>query len=884
MKEEKKMDDERVETFVNILTKESKRRPRGVPPQQLVQHTRHCLTTLIQKQVSLGTALKVLEVQVWPDIVQGIHQVKSSSSSSRSEESRRDKQSSSSSVVITSQRDLPKVLEHVFTQLLRLHDGLILLVSGECRHEGDMRAPKPFPTRLTQNATRADGYTQLYKVTSIYSGASHDEWFDERNGLLTAWRAYFGPKRWDSLLEKHFILEALMSDVETKMQQLQQQFSSLCHRITTDLQRLFPDGHVRLSLQDQMERLNVDPWSWERRGKSFQWKHPLGILPIGWTAQQWQDSLSWQSPTLTNTTIAKIQKRRRRVIDDDDSDAEGDNNKVGMTKNARVKSVKIEPSAAKENRTSNQPLAEGLKVKTKSTRIKSPKDTIDSLNAIKAQMGVNIHALQQAREGLEAEEQVTREWADAVDDNQAIPLHDVADTEARRRHASVRCVQGLVKQLRKIEQRAPTDMYDLWDARECLRQALMEAGNLHLWSYDEATTSEDRFKLLQQSDDYFQRAFQLVKGQKQLHARMVMKASPTEELKMCRRNLLLLQAHALVNRGIAQVELGQRKTISEGIKHLEGAQKECRTLIKAAESDRTSGSSALETTHDSLFARETDSLAMRWKAEATWKLGKKTEAISFFSQVGHAYKDDFKSAIPLDGDLDVFRTYLSFCTESYYAWTRLIDLLAHDVQRTPGTAHFKTKWEWLQTHLKSSFSEAVECSRVLKRDVAKFGERLNTFFVEKDVLDAEDLRNAEQKVMNDLTCKRDISAKSLSSDVSKAALNFERSDVVDPTLTASPNVPSRWLLTGNETFRHRRSRKRYGAGYSNIRVPGAVDDQSSPPVPKKQRYRQWGDDFFPKKKDENGNLVPDLPFPFCAPEMPASIRAVLEQRGTLGGR
>eukprot|EP00977_Amphora_coffeiformis_P030197 scaffold45428_cov176-Amphora_coffeaeformis.AAC.1 len=752
-----------------------------------------------------------------------------------------------------------------------------------------MRAHKPFPTRLTQNATRADGYTQLYKATSIYSGASHDEWFDERNGLLTAWRTYLGPKRWDQVLEKQFLLEALMSDVETKMQQLQQQFSTVSHRMTADLQHLFPDSHVKLSLQDQMERLTVDPWSWERRGKSFQWKHPLGILPAGWRTQQWQVSLSWQAPTTKQRSVGvgANQKRRRRVIQGDDSndDEDGDDkHNEGIVKKSRVKSTKIEPTVAKENPTSNQAVSEGLKVKTKSTKPKTSKDTVDSLNAIKAQMGVDVHALQQAREGLEAEEQATRESASAVDDDQATPVHvvDNAESDALQRRASVRRVQALTKQLRKMEQRAPTDMYDLWDARECLRQALMEAGNVHLWSYDESSKTEDRSQLLRQANDYFQQASQLVKGQKELHGRMVAEASATEELKMCRRNLLLLQAQALVNRGIALVELGQRKTVTDGIQHLDFAQKECRNLEKAAESDRTNGSSALETTHDSLVARETGSLAMRWKAEATWKLGKKNEAISIFTQVGRAYQEDFDSPVPLDGDLEMFRTYLSYRTESYYAWVRLIDLLAQDVQRTPVTTQSKTKWDWLQTHLKSAFNEAVDCSRVLKRNVAKFGERLSSFFADNDVLEAEDLQTAEQKVMNDLMLRRDISAKSVSSG-SKPAHNFGRSDVADLTAAGSTDAPSRWLLTGSETSRHRRRQKRYGAGYSNIRVPDAADGQCPAPVPSKQRYRQWGDDLFPKKKDKNGNLVPDLPFPFCAPEMPASIRAVLKQRGTLVG-
>ena len=880
--------DERVTTFVHILVKASKRQRKEPPPKNLVEHTRYCLDTLLQKQESLHTALQVLGRQVWPDLVKGLQ---------------RDKQDNdeNKNTLVISKTDLPQVLAHVFTQLLRLHDSLILLVSGECRHHGDIQAPKPFPTRLTHNATRNDGYTQLYKATSVYSGASSDEWFDTRNGLQTAWRQWFGTAVWDRVLEEQPALEALLNTIETELQQLQQEFTAVTTRLTHQLQRVLAARYgytVKLSLADQMEKFTVGPWTWERRGKHFQWKHPLGILPCGWTKAQWRDSLQWVPPTHHPKQQPQPKKRRRRVIADEDEDEEekdGNNHTDNIQKKksatitilpkGRIKPAPTQQQQAKENHA--QPMAEGLKVivaQAASKHHKSPPE--DSLDAIKSKMGVNAQALEQAREGLEREEDGTQTSANAIDqaptDYYYQANNDTAATKKdleMERRTSIQRVRGLWRQLQKMVHRQEADKYDIWDARECLRQALMEAGNLHLWadagnSNSHNDSNDDRQNLLHKADEYFGYADQMVRTQKELQRRMVAESTATEELKMCGRNLLLLQAQALVNRGIVRVELGQRKALPDAVTFFEESERECRDLRKAAEEDRSNGASALETTLDIINAGETEILSIRWRAEAVWKLGRKTEAVSLFTRAGNYHNQGFGENLPLKDDEEVFRTFLTACTESYNAWVRLIDLLSLDIQRIVNVLQSQEKWEWIGDNIKVAFAGAIASSLVIHREAKRLRSGPQSLLV--DVMNAEELQSAEQKVLENLANRRDTARKSL---LDKAApQQYERSDVGSLGPFESTTA-SNWLLTGKEESR-RRKRKRYGAGYSNIRVPHFQDEAPAPRTTK-QKFRPWGDDLFPKKRDKNGNLVPDFPFPFCAPEMPDAIRAVLERNGKL---
>jgi hypothetical protein len=847
--------DERVDAFCRALkTALSKRASSSrAAPTTLLPHSQHCLQTLARKQVALRTALNVLEKRVWPTLVQGIRRGKDSPGSNQ-----RTASNSNANELVISKDDLPAVLQHVFTQVLRLHDGLILLISGECRHVGDCQARKPFATRLTQNATRADGYTALYKSNLLYSGASMDEWFDERNGLQAAWQQVLGNARWERLLEKHPLMESLLSELETNLQSVQQSFTSLADRIVHDLQRAL-QVRVKLSLPDQLEKLSVDKRTWERRGKTFQWNDPAGVLPMGWTVAQWRASLDWTPPTTRSSKVASKSTKRRRVIQDDEDDDDDDTEGAGKT--SKVPSKR----RAKENQP-RQPLAEGLRLKTTKAQSSETSIPVDSLNQIKETMGVNVQALQQARDGLEAEEAGARQDAAVADDTHIDEFYWDDDQRA----AAVRKVEILKRQLRRIL-KSTADIYDVWDARECLRQALMEAGNLHLWS----ESKTDRPSRLQQADHFFTQAAQVVQDQKDWYERLA-KAMRPGEAQACWRNLFLLFAQASVNRGIVRVEMLHHKNLQQAITHLEAADQECEHLRDQTRKDQEGGASRFETTLDLLRAQETMVLSLRWKAEALWKLGKKTEAVTAFSTAGNWKDGSLKST----EDDDILQASLTVKTESYYAWTRLIDLLSQDFHRSPMYLQSQEKWEWAKTTLTTAFQGAIVCSRGLHQGLklhTKLKERLLTFLQEYDVMDIDELANAQIQLFGELETRRQNSAKSLAKE--KPAFDLARSDVAHTGDGSNVPTTERWLLTGNEDSHKRRQRKRYGAGYSNIRVPSATEERTKVSV--KQQFRPWGDDLFPKKRDKSGNWVPDLPHPFCAPEMPPEIRAILEQQGSL---
>jgi hypothetical protein len=952
--------DARVAGFVNILVqasrkKEQKQKRRrdndAETPEALIEHTRHCLETLVQKLASFQTALDVWNRQVWPGIVQGLKR-----GQNQTKQVQQQQQLASSSQLVILPQYMPQCLAHVFTQLLRLHDALILIISGECRHPADVKAPKPFTSRLTRHATRTDGYTQLYKQRKgvVYSGASMDEWFDTHHGLAAAWQHYFGSHTWHRLLERHeHVLEGLLSHLETSLQQCQDGLQALRSRLVRDVQALYPSARVSLSTADFMEKWTVAPlFEAERRGsQTFQWKRTSaaqGVLPQGWTAEEWRASLEWTPPSSSSSTRAaarlnpkqeeKLKRRRRRVLEDDDDDDNDEatthkhkkskDNTSNFSRNNQTKAVAA--AQAKENQPQAPAKAQGLRVTTKMTANSEQNEpqenqsTDHSLDAIKEQMGVDTRALQQAREGLEREEAVSQAVAaeeetkedTAMVEALAYAHHgashrsnddDKGDSQARR--TSVQRVQGLARQYQRIQHRqisdsattATDDLHELWDVRECLRQALMEAGNVHLWSMTPSvadacaaphgdSTDHERTKWLERADTYFTQAVALVQAQAELQ--YLLRTKPSSHLEgwsSRQRSLHLVRAHALANRGIVHVEKGHRLAVNRAVAFFDQALEECRAMQQAAQEDRDRASDRndawVDATVDIGHAMETEALALRWKAEAVWNLGRKTQAVALFAEAGNVQQSLEKVILTIGakdhGHLRLLQTMLLVRTESYNAWVRLIDLLSIDVPKTLHATQSPDKWEWVRNTFKTAFAGAMACSLAVHRDAKILTTGWKSFVAERDVLGADELRQAEEMVLDNLTRRLEVSKQSLrDTHVTQNSQHCEESR----RKATGPDVASRWLLTGSEgdSGRQRQARqKRYGAGYSNIRVPQvqAADDHPAPAP--KQMFRKWGDELFPKRRDDKGDLVPDFPFPFRAPEMPAAIRTVLERNGTL---
>ena len=80
--------------------------------EDLVSHSSYFLRNLIGKRRSLENGLCNLRRNLWPIILDRFHKHPT---------------------------ERAALLQHFLEQCLRLHDGLLLLVSGECRHQGDIR-------------------------------------------------------------------------------------------------------------------------------------------------------------------------------------------------------------------------------------------------------------------------------------------------------------------------------------------------------------------------------------------------------------------------------------------------------------------------------------------------------------------------------------------------------------------------------------------------------------------------------------------------------------------------------------------------------------------------------------------------------------------------
>jgi hypothetical protein len=146
----------------------------------VVQHIRHCLTELRQKLTALQAGLECYTTQLLPSFPHHIN-----------------------NNINNKHTAAIAALQHLFQWLLRLHDGYIFAVSGECRHATDVEAAKRLahPSQLNQSsgggdsqdaaaaAAAMDGYSTttavLYGVDKTYSGAAWDEWMDTRHGLRT---------------------------------------------------------------------------------------------------------------------------------------------------------------------------------------------------------------------------------------------------------------------------------------------------------------------------------------------------------------------------------------------------------------------------------------------------------------------------------------------------------------------------------------------------------------------------------------------------------------------------------------------------------------------------------------------------------------------------
>eukprot|EP00934_Nitzschia_sp_Nitz4_P009224 Nitzschia sp. Nitz4//scaffold13_size275219//205559//208114//NITZ4_000903-RA/size275219-processed-gene-0.105-mRNA-1//1//CDS//3329536101//9214//frame0 len=603
--------------------------------QRLILHTNHLLTQLLQRRKSLSSLI------TW----------------FRSEWKRLEPHLSTNPQLI---------LEHTMKCLIQCQDGLVLLTSGECRHPVDIQQSKStkFKSRLATLQERGDGYTKLYGAKD-YSGYGWDEFTNESVGIqfrLVQVLRHYCKDPWDYLERNEHtqLLEILLTQQENAMKQLHHDLQALKRDIQNGISEHLAKPTC-FSTQDKMEKLEVTYKGQtifvERRADNFQLKGTSVLPSSRSTPDDWK---MFESLTLpTNTTSSENQgttsknKRRRMAIEESDSE---DDIIVPAKKERPINS-----KAAQES---------GLVVKVKNR--KSVKETEDSLDAIKSQMGVDVKELELAREGLEFEEH-TRERMQSP--------HDIE-------------VQRFRRVLSRAEQRSPVerDDHEIWDARECLRQAYMQAGNHSLWS------TPPNFPYAKQS---FLQAKQLVQQQQEVHERLVETTNDTtEDSKLIRRNLLYLLAQATLNLGITLTEARSAKsnaTISNkntAANELNSACEIAAEVAKLAASDGNHLPSGhlgknittqeqmtkFQARQDFLDASKLKSLALRWLGMLHWSSSSRESRESSIEAFKEAWSvfDSFR--VDLYSNDQLLFTCLELAMEAFHSTCVLTEYASEALQ------------------------------------------------------------------------------------------------------------------------------------------------------------------------------------------------------------
>ena len=813
----------------------------------LVRHAQHILQTLTRKRASLEHAVAAL-YECWEKIYTTILENTNSNNST----------AAAAAAAAARTSNLQSVLQHVLQCYLRLGDGMVLLASGECRHPGDIKSVK-YKSNLTMNQIRGDGYTMLYSKDLIYSGFGWDEFFDAKCGvqeiLLNALARLAGGSKsktriWDTLLEHGAqLFESTLDTHETKLHMIRKSLEDFRERVKGDLTKLLPNRKITFGTQDKMEYLEVrGSFKLLRRANEFQIKGEDGVLPNGWTAAQWNAHLALPSrirnQLVTSQKLAVVdtkKRQRRRVIVDSDDD--GDDNEAG-----------------------------GVHVlKTKTAEIVST--NMSSLNAIKSDFGVDAAELETAREQLESEhlQQNDKAEDDAVDSE---------DGNIKNRRARV----AKLKKALCIVVDAKEDALEIWDVREHLRKETMQLGNDLL--------ALQGLQNLIDAKDCFVEAMELVQQQEAAHKVIVQGTGDmTDEVRLIRRNLLLLKGRAQTNFGIALLELSlvakapsvtRKKDRAAAAISLTQARRCAQKLQDLAADDWRRGASPSEAALDIVDAVQLEVLAWRSYGSIMWHDGKETDSVRAFEDAASAHtKIDKSIMVFVDKGGEFLEHYLDILMECYFSLTSLFDLAAAKLEQLPiagsplpvVASSNKQKGEFLL----STTSNAVEEAKPIIAMIEKFTQNRQGFdhYLDENGVLTEEGMNAALDDVRQIWQERvdgaSVSRKSLNLP-KKVDSDLRRSHLgMGLFLSRNGNRPTRRFVADSDTAR-RSKHKRHGAADGDFRYAPASrqEDVNQPSV----LFMKWGDELLSlNQTSAAGGLTHGLPYPACAPPLPPAMRS-----------
>lgn len=753
-----------------------------------------------------------------------------------------------------------EILQHSLQHFLRCQDAFILLTSGECRHEHDTKLAKTtkFRSRLSTLQERDDGYTVLYKDTGIYSGYGFDEFNNEVVGiraLLVKELKCYHKSPWDYLERQGGteLLESLLDQHEREAKEMQHSLQSLKRRMIEDINKRLTPTNLKFATQDKMERLSLSTQGLridlERRAGSFRIEGPLlpdkNKKPEDWDCCSFTLKNEKKNPSPTRNK----QKRRRVIVDSDSEDEIIDICDKNDTKSNNTP----EQTAGKSS---------GLVVRIDSSCSNIEKE--DSLAVIKNQLGVNTHDLEQSREILEGEDTKTN-W--------------IFEQEK---------VVRLEKILNRVLSRDEIDENEVWDARECLRYACMEAGNKYLW--------DSRVGCVGRALDNFEKAKQIVEMQQKSQQQL---AADDDSALLVQLNLLYLHGQAVVNIGISLVDSCHRKIstpkdkVLRAIEEFETAQLLMAKLHGLAGKARKSSSSTIESTSYIFKSEQLKSLACRWMGRGFWLISQEKKSIAAFEQASQTFDDanlkEWQNSGYYEGDV------FEVAAEAIYATCDLADRCYSRMEEFEyQSTLLRKKGNGMLDTVTRALNRHIEISESIERYCCPF--RAKHFRVEFDISSIEDVRLYRDEIIKrwkDLVNKQVCSAPPTKGH---HRLSVKRSDITSFTnvvLTSDePRSNSIFSSHGSKKRRYQTHSKEsyYTNGYrgNKERTPSTNTDavyalssershhQPRPPI----KFRKWGDEILiaeqhEAQQEKSGGEIEEsrssslvLAFPSIAPPIP----------------
>jgi hypothetical protein len=862
--------------------------------QDCLDQMHYCLTGLVQKTKSLTTGLDCFQ-QLWSlHFLPRIERALSSTA--------KPSQVTSSQSTTTSKLDeLTRILNHVFAFFVRLHDGLILIISGDCRHDSDVRrsSSSRFRSRLPLN-------TAVYSNNHHYDGASWDEWHDDQHGLqhrlVKLLRQYLSNRLdWDMLVESGGQgVETLLMQAEADRMEAQAAFLNMARTMERELRarlerHLESTATATVDAHDKRERIfirvgNGRTIQLDRYGDKFQINEVC--LPAYTTVEEWKQIMMLVDETAVGGCVGvQTKKKQRGVIDDSSSssDEEIPPVKASGASHANMKKV-----------ATNKESWSGLVVKVHDDT--PEKEPLESVNEIKRNCGVDVDEREQNQQLLHEEEAAASRAAAEIDN----ATEDLLTMEL---------VENDVKAAAAELQRAMNDGYPddyILIVTDHLRECTVIAGNTCLWAgdgddeeyYDTGAPNDskaraERMHRLRRAITHFENAQTTVMKQEALLEQICKKSTSSQDetqlvvdLPAERRTIKLLLGRARVNAGIARVHLIRHlftkilrnEQIQRAHEDIKAAVYNADSMKQLALSDGRLDSASpillqLHTIKDKLEAQELASLALRWEGVLLWEQGgRRLEAVRAFERAASVLNEVDGADYAFHRDL--FDIALRVLVEGYNAWVTLADLVikfltnvAIKTLRTHATRHKE-----LLTTLVTSLNNAASASRLIY-ELANNSSSLETdrnchleYLNEQGVLESDELL----KTLDEMSTWWQEANERLhqTTDRPKDASELHRGDVAP--LHPAPMMSARFVVgrTGQQTRIKKRSSSRHHSAHAH--EPTTVVKTNA--KHQEQRYLKWGDDLLPQTVDEQGRSVPLLSYPAIAPEMPPAIRAALDSR------